>query len=280
MNRIILSALLTAAILSAGCNKRRKHNPPPLERVSLTVRFFDSVSKRNSAAAVRQGRKIYALDPNQEYLLRLISIHESNEAVRSAQRMLRAGKVGEALKIVSRAVQDYPHNLTLKSTYPKLIQLRNAEKLLSAMDRAKNSSSMRGARIAARAGLSQNLTPEFSAYLQAYEEREKAVAEQEKKATQANLEAVKAAAERDRAADAKREAENVRFMEEMAKKTEAGEKMRQEAGEVPFDPNEKKNGENASASPKSADTPKTSEPSKAPDIQKTAAGQQPPGGAL
>ena len=44
------------------------------------------------------------------------------------------------------------------------------------------------------------------------------------------------AAEKAKAEDAAREAENLRFMQEMAKKTAISEKMRKDAGSVPFEP--------------------------------------------
>ena len=233
MNRYPIYFLLTGALFAAAGCSRRDHTPPPVERTALAVRFFNSIERRDSAAAVRQGRKLHALN-GREYILRLISIHESNETVRDAQNKLQAGRINDSLAIISAAAKKYPHNLTLKSTYPKLVQLRNAEKLLSAMEEATNASSMRGARIAARAGLSKNITPEFSAYLKNYEAREKAVAEKEKQTTEANLQAAKSAAEQARRADARRQEENARFMQETAKKTEAGEKMRKAAGDVPF----------------------------------------------
>ena len=71
----------------------------------------------------------------------------------------------------------------LVSAYPKLVQLRNAEKLLIAMKNAKNASAMRGARIAARAGLSRNLTPQLRKYLQEYEKMEQRITDKERQHT-------------------------------------------------------------------------------------------------
>ena len=94
---------------------------------------------------------------------------------------------------------------------------------------------MNEARETIESGLSNNHTPKLREYLLACEDIEKGLALKEQQNTQASLEAASAAAEKAKAEDAAREAENIRFMEDMAKMTDAGEKMRQEAGEVPFE---------------------------------------------
>ena len=229
--------ILTVITISGGCSKPRK--PLQMERLALTVRFFESISEKNSAAAVRQGKKLYAINPSQEYILRLTSIQESNDAVKNAQNLIRQGRINEALPIVALAVKQYPDNRTLVTTYPKLIQLRNAEKLLKAMDQAKNSSAMRGARIAAKAGLSRNITPLFQQYLDSYEKREKALAQKEKENIIASGKAVDQASVQAEKDDINREKVNREFSKKIEILSQKGEQMRKDAGAVPFAPENK-----------------------------------------
>lgn len=216
-----------------GCSK--PHQEPPTERLALTVRFFRSIASRDSAAAVRQGRKLYALAPDQDYILRLINVQESNDAVDNAQKLIRQGRINEALPIVAAAVKQYPHNRMLVSSYPKIIQLRNAEKLLAAMERAKSASAMRGARIAARAGLSRNMTPALQKHLDEYRKKENAATEAERKQTLATEKLADSDARRAAEAAKLRAADDKIFQKSAAEKSAAGERARQEAGAVPFD---------------------------------------------
>lgn len=230
-------ALAALSIGGIGCS-RRPHSAPPTERLALTIRFFRSVQSGDSAAAARQGRKLYMLDTRQDYILHLVSVQESNEAVGEARKLLLKGRINEALPIVSRAIRQYPDNRTLVSTYPKLVQLRNAEKLLKAMRDARQSSAMRGARIAARVGLSRNLTPAFNSYLEAYEKRERQVAERERKTIEKADQKATVDAKAALDADRKRAEADAQFQQNTSAKAAEGERVRKAAGEVPFEPGE------------------------------------------
>ena len=229
---VILTIALCALLLSlAGCAKR-KHRKPPLERADLTVRFFKSIREKNSELAVRQGKQLLALDPSADHIRHLISLQQSNDAIVSAQKMIDQGKINDALKLVRENSAKHSDNHTLTEAYSRLLQLRNAERLLRAMHRARNSSSMRGARIAARAGLSLNMTPKLENFLTAYEKRESALAAQEKAMTRKAEEAAKLAAEQAKLEDIKRKAEDKKFAAESAKKIAEGERVSQAAGGV------------------------------------------------
>lgn len=227
---VILTIILSALLLSAaGCSKR-KHRQPPLERADLTVRFFKSIREKKSDLAVRQGRQLIAIDPSAEYIRDLISLQQSNDTIISAQKMVDQGKISDALKLVRENSKKYSDNHTLSDAYSRLLQLRNAERLLRAMSRARNSSSMRGARIAARAGLSLNMTPQLERFIVEYEKRETALAAQEKAQTRKAERAAKLAAEQAKLEDVKRKAEDKKFAAESAKKIAEGERVSKAAG--------------------------------------------------
>ena len=227
---VILTIILSALLLSAaGCSKR-KHRQPPLERADLTVRFFKSIREKKSDLAVRQGRQLIAIDPSAEYIRDLISLQQSNDTIISAQKMVDQGKISDALKLVRENSKKYSDNHTLTDAYSRLLQLRNAERLLRAMSRARNSSSMRGARIAARAGLSLNMTPQLERFIVEYEKRETALAAQEKAQTRKAERAAKLAAEQAKLEDVKRKAEDKKFAAESAKKIAEGERVSKAAG--------------------------------------------------
>lgn len=240
MKKIFLYISIASFIFFCGC-ERRKHTPPPTEEISLTVRFFNSMAKHDSATAVRQGIKIYNLDRSQNHVYTLVTIQESNEAVSMAQKFIDEGNIEKALDVIEKARKQYPQNNTLEIARTKLRQLRNAPALLSAMINARTYSAMSGARSAAETGLSQNMTPELYAFFRSYEQKEQIVAQQERKKTRDTLEAASSAAEKAKAEDARREAENLRFIEEMERKTREGEQMRQDAGAIPFEPDENPN---------------------------------------
>lgn len=234
-NFSIYILFLAAATALTGC-ERKGQTYPPVERISLVVRFFKSMENHDSSAAVRQGHNILALDRSQNNVRTLIHLQESNEAVIEAQKLINRGKINEAVDVIEKNLQLYPRNTTLESARSKLRQLRNAKSLLTAMKKARNSSAMSSARSAVETGLSQNITPELQAYLNDYKQKESNRAVYERKHTQKSLDEATAAAEKAKAEDATREAENLRFMQMMAEKTAKGEKMRKEAGEVPFEP--------------------------------------------
>ena len=216
---------LAAVTLLCGC-ERKPHTPPPVERVALVVRFFNSMENKDYASAVRQGYNIFNLDRTQNNVQTLIYLQESNEA----------DKVHKALPVIEKALKLYPQNNTLESTRAKLRQLRNAQSLIASMKKARTSSAMSSARSAAETGLSQNVTPQLQAFFDNYKQLEAKQADFERKHTADSLEAATAAAEKAKAEDAAREAENLRFMQEMAAKTAIGEKMRKDAGSIPFEP--------------------------------------------
>ncbi|MBE6377769.1 MAG: hypothetical protein E7051_02995 [Lentisphaerae bacterium] len=234
-NFILFTMLATAVALLCGCEDK-KHTPPPMERVSLVVRFFNSMKYKDSSAAVRQGQNIFSLDRSQNNVRTLIHIQESNEAVVEAQKLIDSGNINGALGIIVKTLALYPQNNTLENARAKLRQLRNAEQLLAAMQKARSSSAMSSARSAAETGLSRNMTPQLQKYFENYKLKEAKQAEFERKHTANSLEAASAAAEKAKAEDAAREAENIRFMQAMAEKTAIGEQMRKDAGEVPFEP--------------------------------------------
>ncbi|MBO7328928.1 MAG: hypothetical protein J6W00_09180 [Lentisphaeria bacterium] len=226
---------LAVFFLLCGC-ERKPHTPPPVERVALVVRFFDSIKNKDYPSAVRQGYNIFNLDRNQNNVQTLIYLQESNEAVIEAQKLIDQGKVNQALAVIERALKLYPQNNTLESSRAKLRQLRNAEYLIASMKKARSSSAMISARSAAETGLSQNVTPQLQAFFDNYKLLEAEKADFERKHTADSLEAASAAAEKAKAEDAAREAENIRFMQEMAKKSAISEKMRKDAGSIPFEP--------------------------------------------
>ena len=239
MEKSILYIAIISSAFFCGC-EQQPHNKPPVERIALTVRFFNSMAKHDSQAAVRQGTNIFNLDKSQNHVHTLVSIQESNEAISSAQKLVDAGRIDDALAVIEKARQLYPQNNALENARTKLRQLRNAPKLLMAMKNAKTFSSMSGARSAAETGLSQNLTPAMIELFRRYEEKEQLTAKRERQHTSNTLEAASSAAERAKAEDARREAENLRFMEEMERKSRESEQMRRDAGEVPFESEDKK----------------------------------------
>ena len=234
MKIVTLTVLLSILCFLCGC-ERKNSTRPPVERVGLVIRFFKSMEEGNSDAAVRQGHNIHAFDRSQNNVRTLIHLQESNEAIVKAQHLIDQGKIQEALKIIEDTLKHYPDNNTLENARSKLRQLRNAKTLLLSMNKARSFSAMSSARSAVETGLSQNITPQLQAYLDAFKVRENKRADFERRHTRDSLEAATAAAEKAKAEDAAREAENLRFMTEMAEKTAIGEQMRKDAGAVPFE---------------------------------------------
>ena len=162
-------------------------------------RFFESIRSERFDDAARQGRKLYEMDRNNEFLLHLITIHESNTFLRQAQIELNSGKVDEALKILDAGIARYPENRTLRMYRTKVSQLRNAKSLISAMRRAKGEAAMSAALTAAETGLGTNMSPKLEAYFKSYEAKIKRAAQEAEKENR-RLEAEK---ERKRRATAK-----------------------------------------------------------------------------
>lgn len=166
--RIYGLIVVPALLLAAGCSK---HREPPLERMELVSRFFRSVRNGEFETAARQGRKLYAMDRNNSFLLHLVTIHESNVYLRRAQKTLNDGDVGGALKILEEGRKHYPENRTLSMYHTRVSQLRNAKKLLAAMERSNSSAAMSASLTAAMTGLGTNMSPELAAYFKDYEKR-------------------------------------------------------------------------------------------------------------
>ena len=166
------------SVALVGCSK---HKEPPLERLELVSRFFDSVRKRDFATAARQGQKLYAMDRNNEFLLHLITIHESNFFLRQAQKELNSGNVDGALRILAEGSRNYPDNRTLRMYRTRIIQLRNAKSLIGAMKSARGEAAMSAALTAAETGLGTNMSPKLAAYFKSYEAKIKKAAREAEK---------------------------------------------------------------------------------------------------
>lgn len=227
MKRIlnISVALLMGAAIS-GC--RKPHRPPPLEQMALTARFFRSVSENQSEQAIRQGRKLLLLSPESVHISALIALQEANDTIGEAQNAVENGDINRALEIIREGRNKHVGNRTFSEVYPQVFQLRNAGKLLKAMLKAKNSSSMRGARIAARSGLSLNMTPELEKYLADYELRGAAVAAREREKSRAAERAAQEAALRAKNEERTRRIRENRFSRDAARKSAEGERLRQQ----------------------------------------------------
>lgn len=261
MRNYLTSLLALPLLVAVGCQRAR--SKPPTGKLALTVRFFQSIAAKDTNAAVRQGEKLYAADPRQDYILQLVSIQESNETVANAQKLIRAGRITQALPVVTEAIKQYPNNRMLAASYPKIAQLRSAEKLLIAMKNARTASAMRGARVAARAGLSRNLTPVLTKYLEAYEKREQLVAKQEQESLEKAGKRAETDAKAVKAADDKRAEADRQFQQSTSKKTAEGERIRREAGAIPFEPGEQRETTPAPAAPSEPPTESKSAPTPA-----------------
>ena len=167
------------AVIGAGCSD--DHRKPPVERMELVSRFFRSVRNGEFDAAAQQGRKLYTLDRNNSFLLHLVTIHESNVYLRRAQKALNSGDVDGSLRILAEGKARYPDNRTLGAYYSKVTQLRNAKKLIAAMENAKSSAAMSASLTAAATGLGTNMTPQLTAYFSRYEKRIAEVAAKERR---------------------------------------------------------------------------------------------------
>ncbi|MBE6391012.1 MAG: hypothetical protein E7042_02265 [Lentisphaerae bacterium] len=220
----ITAALMIAAIVS-GCGD--SHPAPPLEQMELTARFFRSIENKQNDTAIRQARKLKTLDPDAAYIDELIVIQESNDTVIEIQKMINHGNISRALQLIRKVRRKYSNNRTFNEVYPKISQLRNAERIFRGLKRAKSSSAMRSARIAAQAGLSLNMTPELERFLADYELRGAAVAAKEKADILAAERAAQEAVIKSRLEDARRKVAEKKFEKETAKKSAEGERLRQ-----------------------------------------------------
>lgn len=222
----ILPAFALIAFLT-GCGE--EHQTPPLEHMELTARFIDSIANGRSEVAIRQGRKLQAIDPDAHYISELTSIQETNDTVAAIQKSVENGKIDEALQSVRAARKKHRNNRTINEIYPKISQLRNAEKLFRSLKKARSSSAMRSARIAVQSGLSLNMTPELNSFLVTYEQRGNAVAAKEKADILAAEQAAKKAARQSKIEEAERRAAEKKFEKETAEKSAEGVRLRQES---------------------------------------------------
>lgn len=182
MNRTIqlIFAMVAALCLLggvSGCGK--SHTAPPTERNSLILRFFESMSRGDAAAASVQGGKLRAMDPANDYIVELVTIQQSNAFLQKAQGEINAGNINRALEILNAGVKTYPSNRELSRQRGRVRQLRHAKALLSEMEQAKNSAAMSAAMTAAATGLSSNMTPKLREYFKRYRRRIDETARQE-----------------------------------------------------------------------------------------------------
>ena len=174
--RMISALTLLGAV--AGCSE---HREPPMERLELVSRFFRSVRTGDFEAAARQGRKLYAMDRNNGFLLHLVTIHESNVFLRNAQKALNSGDVEQALRILGDGCRRYPENRTLSMYRTRVSQLRNAKKLMRDMELAQSAAAMSASLTAAYTGLGANMSPKLKAYFKRYEAQIAKTAERERR---------------------------------------------------------------------------------------------------
>ena len=212
-------------VLCSGCGN--EHPAPPLEQMELTARFFRSIENKQNEVAVRQARKLQTLLPDAADIDQLTVILESNDTVIEIQRLIDKGNIVQALKLIREVRRKHRSNRTFNDVYPKISQLRTAERIFRGLKRAKSSSAMRSARIAAQAGLSLNMTPELERFLNDYELRGAAIAAKEKADILAAERAAQEAAIKSRLEDAKRKAAEKKFARETAEKSAEGERLRQ-----------------------------------------------------
>lgn len=161
----------------SGCGK--SYPAPPTERNSLILRFFDSMSRGDAAAASEQGAKLRAMDPGNDYIIKMVSVQQSNVFLQRAQGEINAGNIGRALEILDEGVKTYPENRELARQRGRVRQLRHAKMLLGEMSEAKNSAAMSAALTAASTGLSSNMTPKLREYFARYRQRIDATARAE-----------------------------------------------------------------------------------------------------
>lgn len=167
-----------ASLFLAGCGK--EHPAPPTERNELVIRFFDSMKNHDAAAASEQGRKLQAMDSGNDYVAKLVTIQQSNLYVDRAQKALNAGDVTGAIAALEDGLKLYPLNHSLSQLRNRLRILKQALGLIQAMRSAESSAAKSAALSAASTTLAGNMTPELTAYFDAYRAGITAQAEQER----------------------------------------------------------------------------------------------------
>ena len=165
MKKFFPAALLLACLL---CACTPEVPPPPVERNDLVVRFFRSLRQADGNTAAMQCEKLYAMEKRNYFLLRLISVQQANNYIRSAQNHLDAGNLEEAIRDLESGLKRYPENGKLLRELALLRKLRMAEKLFLTMLSAPNPTAMNAALIAARTGLDGIESPELAAFFDRY----------------------------------------------------------------------------------------------------------------
>ena len=170
MRKTFPAALILAGLLCA-CTPDAP--PPPVERNDLVVRFFRSLRQTDGNTAASQCEKLYAMEKRNYFLLRLISVQQANNYIRSAQNHLNAGNLEQAIRVLETGLKRYPGNGKLLRELGLLRKLRMAEKFFLAMRTAPNPTAMNAALVAARTGLdgieSRELTDFFNRYAKSIE---------------------------------------------------------------------------------------------------------------
>ena len=170
-----MKKLFPAAAVLAGllCACTPDAPPPPVERNDLVVRFFRSLRQTDGNTAASQCEKLYAMEKRNYFLLRLISVQQANNYIRSAQNHLNAGNLEQAIRVLESGLKRYPENGKLLRELGLLRKLRMAEKFFLAMRTAPNPTAMNAALVAARTGLdgieSRELTAFFNRYAKSIE---------------------------------------------------------------------------------------------------------------
>ncbi len=164
--RFALTFTLICAVVFCGC---RKHPELPRSRNDLVLRFLHSLKNNDAASAMEQGHKLLAMDSSNSFIIKIIEVQECNQAVLNAQQKINASDVQGALDILRECERKYPENNTLPQLYAQVKQLRHAERLLGAMERADTAEAMSSAMTAAQTGLSANISPALKQYFADYE---------------------------------------------------------------------------------------------------------------
>lgn len=196
MMKIILQynwlCVAAASLFLAGCGN--EHPAPPSERNELVIRFFDSMKNHDAAAASEQGMKLQAMDSGNDYVSKLVTIQQSNLYIDRAQKALNAGDAAGAVAALDEGLKRYPLNHTLSQLRNRVRILKQAPGLLQAMRTAESSAAKSAALSAASTVLAGNMTPELTAYFEAYRAGIAAQAERERTraAAEPSVPAVKA----------------------------------------------------------------------------------------
>ncbi len=162
----VMIALVCLAGFFSGCGKTPQ--ALPTERNSLILRFFESMARGDASAASEQGAKLMAMDISNDYIIKLVTVQQSNTFLQRAQREINIGNIDGALAVLNEGIKTYPSNRDLVRQRGRIRQLRNAKMLLDEMRNAKTSAAMSSALTAASTGLSSNMTPKLRAYFTDY----------------------------------------------------------------------------------------------------------------